>query len=70
MGLSLGHTASSAKLGPLPLGMLQEQKENVQDILLVLSAQFHRPDSGNSSLVMELCGPEIAYTHREFTHLL
>lgn len=37
MRLSLGHTASYAKLGPLPLGMLQEQKENVQDILLVLS---------------------------------
>lgn len=34
MGLALGHTASCAKLGPFPLGMLQEQKGKVQDSLL------------------------------------
>lgn len=34
MGLALGHTASCAKLGPFPLGMLLKQKGKVQDILL------------------------------------
>lgn len=71
MGLALGHTASCAvRALPLRHAAGAEGKGAGQFPGNSHLIQFHRPDSGNASLAMGLCGPEIVYTHQEFTNLV